>query len=686
MGGVATIGIANGSDEPWHVMLGQNNVPIVAGVPYCVRLDASASVPFTLEVHVQHEGAPHVDYANPAFMSPLTVAMKTFNYEFTSLVSDPKSQFQFNLGAQGPGVIRVDNIELRAKTNGTCLFSGSSTSSSAPSGSSSSSRSSSSASSSNILSSSSSSSSTASSSGVSSSGGALTSLLSSDGTFTAGVGNFAPFFFVATNTAVFNGGVADFSIPTATTQSWHVQMTHPVALTAGETYSLCFSAMATADRSIAIDFDDAGPTYASVAGGGIAMEPVSTTWANHKFTFFATATDATARLSFNLGMAANPVSIKLDNIGVYRGSTCPNVNPNPGSSSSSSSTSSRASSSSSSGGASASLINGELQWGWSCAGCHGASGQGTASGPKIVGNALAIAAARADLAGYIAINMPQTSKGSCTGTCATDTAAYIKNNYSTVPNSGSSSSASSSGGTAGTALFSENFEAGTSGVAPAGWQSVITHSQLPNTMASAYNALVDNTKAHTGTMSLRVKTDASASTPVYLVKAVPPGANGQLYVRAWVYSSVQLGSIGAAGAGNHAHFMGTMTNVSNNPGNEVKFGVVDGTRLGGMQVTGDSFTTAGAGGTGASVAANTWTCVEYALIDAGGKMYGWVNDAQVLNAESGAAWQNGNGNDRITAADLNFVHFGWRGFGGVMAPRDIWFDDIVVSNAKIGCN
>jgi hypothetical protein len=173
---------------------------------------------------------------------------------------------------------------------------------------------------------------------------------------------------------------------------------------------------------------------------------------------------------------------------------------------------------------------------------------------------------------------------------------------------------------------------------------------------------------------------------VYLVKSVPQG-NSQIFVRAWVFSSTQLGGVGGSGPGNHGHFMGTMTNISNNPTNEIRYGIVDGNRLGGMQINGDAFTLATAGDSSAKVPASTWTCVEYSLNDVGGKMYAWINDKQVLTAESGSAWQNGNGSDRINAADLGYVHFGWRGgFGSVAKPTDIWFDDIVVSTSRVGCN
>ncbi len=113
---------------------------------------------------------------------------------------------------------------------------------------------------------------------------------------------------------------------------------------------------------------------------------------------------------------------------------------------------------------------------------------------------------------------------------------YAAEEFGASSSSSSSSSSGSSGSTSsssggGNAIISESFEAGNSGSAPAGWQSIITHSQLPNTSSSTYSALVDSSRAHSGSKSLRVKVDNSVSSPVYLVKQVPQGTS-KLFVRA----------------------------------------------------------------------------------------------------------------------------------------------------------
>ncbi len=162
-----------------------------------------------------------------------------------------------------------------------------------------------------------------SSSAGSSSSGGLVSLLTSNGTFTTGAGMFAAYSPTLTHVVSFAGGVADFAIATASFELWQVQMTHPVALVAGVSYTLCYDAMASSARTIAIDFDDAGPTYGSLTGGVTPM--ITAAWASYSFTFAATATDPTARVAFNLGSGLGelPVSMKLDNIGVYQGTACP---------------------------------------------------------------------------------------------------------------------------------------------------------------------------------------------------------------------------------------------------------------------------------------------------------------------------------------------------------------------------
>lgn len=67
-------------------------------------------------------------------------------------------------------------------------------------------------------------------------------------------------------------------------------------------------------------------------------------------------------------------------------------------------------------------------------------------------------------------------------------------------------------------------------------------------------------------------------------------------------------------------------------------------------------------------------------------MYGWVNDEQVLAAESMSDWQNGPRADFINPDSTSYVSFGWREFGSVANVSSIWFDDIAVAESRVGCS
>jgi endoglucanase len=118
--GEVALNITNGSNEEWHVMLGQNDIPIVKDQVYCLKLDARASVAFNLKLNVQQHGGAHTGYYSST--SVLGMAMKSFIYEFSSSQSDAAAQVQFNMGKQGTGTIWIDNFELRKKTQSSCQF------------------------------------------------------------------------------------------------------------------------------------------------------------------------------------------------------------------------------------------------------------------------------------------------------------------------------------------------------------------------------------------------------------------------------------------------------------------------------------------------------------------------------------------------------------------------------------
>lgn len=262
---------------------------------------------------------------------------------------------------------------------------------------------------------------------------------------------------------------------------------------------------------------------------------------------------------------------------------------------------------------------------------------------------------------------------------------------SSLPSSSRSSSslASSSSSVASVPsnlIINDNFDSAASGEVPPGWRTILGYGlvDFSRTPDAGSAAQIDSSRAHSGANSVKVSTP-NAMAPHFIFQALPSGLSS-IYVRAWVYSSSQLGGGAKGGAGDHAHFIGTLQTPGQDSGAELRFGPVQKAFLGGFMPTyGDSFTKSETQG---SVPANTWTCVEWAVVDAASfdHMYAWVNGTQVLSAESASDWQNGPRADFVNANSTAYVSFGWRQFGSGANVSSIWFDDIAVGTSRIGCN
>lgn len=145
---------------------------------------------------------------------------------------------------------------------------------------------------------------------------AAASLLTSNGLFNAGQQDFVAF---AESASVSFDGEFSVAIAQVSANPWDVQLMHPVAIEAGKEYTLCYHAKADAKRDISVNVDDAAPDYASLSGGAI-QQSLSTQYQAFSHSFFADATDATARLTFNLGASA--IGVQLDNISLALGESC----------------------------------------------------------------------------------------------------------------------------------------------------------------------------------------------------------------------------------------------------------------------------------------------------------------------------------------------------------------------------
>lgn len=254
----------------------------------------------------------------------------------------------------------------------------------------------------------------------------------------------------------------------------------------------------------------------------------------------------------------------------------------------------------------------------------------------------------------------------------------------TAGNAGAAGAAGGSGGSAtggqssGKGFLTEGFETGTSGQQPAGWDTFVGYVKNGMNPQGQTLALVDDTRAHSGTKSVHFH---GGSSPAMITRALPQGTN-KLYVRAWVYMTRQLGMNPNA---NHETLIG-IRKESGGANDEVRFGEIKGV-IGTNEVPTDNISPKmDRWGQGPVVPANEWACLEVAFIGDTPvhTLHAWANGTLVHEVTAVDQWQNGN----MPATWLNgkFVEviLGWHSFSN--QEVDVWMDDIVLATEPIGCN
>jgi hypothetical protein len=240
------------------------------------------------------------------------------------------------------------------------------------------------------------------------------------------------------------------------------------------------------------------------------------------------------------------------------------------------------------------------------------------------------------------------------------------------------------------ALIFDNFESGIDGQAPEGWSVILGFGPLgnpaSNNVGAPNYALIDSSVAYSGEKSVHIRMPGNSTIAGQLIYRELPANVDRLYVRTWMNTSADIGKSTPGGHGDHAHFMGTFASpeIGSVP-REVRFGIVRGGPLGGFHPSdGDTSTEQNPATT---IQSGVWTCVEWAVYrdTAFDEMYGWVNDELVLAAVGSSDWGQ-IGSSNWADGTQNYVQFGWRQFGSVASMTDIWFDDIVVSESRVGCN
>lgn len=228
-------------------------------------------------------------------------------------------------------------------------------------------------------------------------------------------------------------------------------------------------------------------------------------------------------------------------------------------------------------------------------------------------------------------------------------------------------------------LFEEGFEAAGLDSVPAGWDTFVAWqaNTASNQRGDAAFALVDGVRAHSGAQALYAK---GGSLPAQIAHPLPDGTD-RVYVRAWVWSSVQLGS---SPGRNHETLIALRTG-SGTVSDEVRFGEIKGV-IGTNEVPSDDISpTQPQWGAGPVIAAEGWRCVEVAFLAdrVPHEVRAWSDGLLVHEITDASQWNNRVLGDTFLTGKFGEVVIGWHSFSQLDA--DVWFDDVVVASDRVGC-
>lgn len=247
-----------------------------------------------------------------------------------------------------------------------------------------------------------------------------------------------------------------------------------------------------------------------------------------------------------------------------------------------------------------------------------------------------------------------------------------------TPAAGSGGSGPGAGGGTGvTPFLTEDFESGTVGKQPTGWDNFIGYVKNAANPQGDTLALVDSMHAHGGKNAVHIH---GGSSPAMITRALPTGTN-KLYVRAYFYMSRQLGMNPNA---NHETLIG-IRKAAGSANDEVRFGEIKGV-IGTNEVPSDNISPKmDKWGMGPVVAANTWACIEVAFLadQPQHTLQAWADGTLVHSITAPDQWQNGTLPMDWMKGKFVEVILGWHSFSN--ATNDIWMDDLVLSTGPIGC-
>ena len=331
--------------------------------------------------------------------------------------------------------------------------------------------------------------------------------------------------------------------------------------------------------------------------------------------------------------------------------------------------------------------------GTSSSGGNSASGGATASGGTTgsggtKGSGGSSASGGATASGGASSSGGATASGGASGSGGAGASGGVQGSGG-VATGGSGSGGAGNGGASGTGgaggakvtpFLTEDFENGTSGKQPTGWDNFLSYqANITNPQSDGTMAVVDTMHAHSGKNAVHIH---GGQNPAMLTRPLPTGTN-KLYMRAFFFMTRQLG-MGPQSA-NHETLLG-IRKAKGTANDEVRFGEIKGV-IGTNEVPSDNIAPKMAEWyKGPVVKANTWACIEVAFLadQPQHALYAWADGTLVHSITAPDQWQNGS--MPMNWMDGKFVEFilGWQSFSG--ATNDVWVDDLVLSTGPIGCN
>lgn len=225
----------------------------------------------------------------------------------------------------------------------------------------------------------------------------------------------------------------------------------------------------------------------------------------------------------------------------------------------------------------------------------------------------------------------------------------------------------------GSASFCDSFEDQT-GTLPTGTWAV-TYSDCQGTGT----ATIDSTVAHAGRRSVRINGTAGYCNHVFVSATLPGTAGAQRYGRFWVRHTTALPT-------QHVTFLAMRD--GNDGGKDLRMGGQNGALQWNRASDDATLPEQSPAGVALSapLATNRWTCVEFLVDGAAGRLQTWVDGLAVTGLQAdGTPTHDIDGQwTRATwRPALSDLRLGWESYGE--GADTLWFDDVAVGTARIGC-